>query len=86
MPAYNRLVRRLAGRGGSILIDVQRRFADRPELFVDECHFTPGGHGRMAALIERQLAGRGLLAGTATGPEARAPEPAVSPPGATSRR
>ena len=63
VPAYNRAVRRQVGRKGTLLIDLQRRFADRPELFVDECHFTTAGHAHAAVLIERQLAVRGLLAG-----------------------
>jgi lysophospholipase L1-like esterase len=80
VPAYNRIVRRLAGRGGSILIDVQRRFADRPELFVDECHFTPAGHQRMAELIERQLSHRGLLAAARLAGDAAEPTARVDPP------
>jgi lysophospholipase L1-like esterase len=79
VPAYNRIVRRLAGEQGAILIDVQRRFAGRPELFVDECHFTPDGQQQMAGLIERQLSRRGLLEGSATGPRGDDSSPAVTP-------
>ena len=80
VPVYNRMVRRLAGRQGSILIDVQRRFAGHPELFVDECHFTAEGHALMAEMIERQLARRGLLRKGPAGPEDLSSEPAVVSP------
>ena len=63
VPAYNRMARRQAGRRGAVLIDVQRRFAGHPELFVDECHFNPAGHERMAEILHAQLASRGLLSG-----------------------
>ncbi len=63
VPAYNRAVRRLARRRGAYLIDVQRRFAEHPELFVDECHFTAAGHDRMAGFVERQLTAMGSLGG-----------------------
>ena len=61
VPAYNRTVRRVAGRTRAKLVDVQRRFDRRRELFVDECHFNAAGHQRMAELLERQLAARDLL-------------------------
>ncbi len=61
VPAYNRAVRRLAADRGAPLIDVQQVFAGARRAFVDECHFTPHGHARMARLVAAQLARQGLL-------------------------
>lgn len=37
------------------MIDVQAAFADAEDDFIDECHFNPRGHARMAALVAEAL-------------------------------
>lgn len=61
VPRYNRALLAFGRRSGAAVIDVDGAFAGRPDVFVDECHFTPEGHGEMARLLHRSLIERGLL-------------------------
>jgi len=61
VPSYNDAVRELSAGIGATLIDVERAFEGRAELFVDECHFAPDGHQRMAELVRDELFAAGLL-------------------------
>jgi lysophospholipase L1-like esterase len=62
VPLYNDALRRVGQDEGQLVIDVQAVFeAHHPEHFVDECHFTPEGHQRMAELLYEQLDAAGYL-------------------------
>ncbi len=61
VPDYNQDLRRLGRESGILVIDVQGNFSQRPDLFVDECHFTPAGHRKMAALLHDALSRAGKL-------------------------
>lgn len=61
IPDYNQDLRRFAREAGVLVIDVQGNFSSRPDLFVDECHFTPAGHRKMAALLYDALSRAGDL-------------------------
>lgn len=56
VPDYNEALRRYASASGVKLIDVQTFFDGSVADFIDECHFNPAGHKRMADLVHRQLA------------------------------
>ncbi|MCP4656240.1 MAG: hypothetical protein GY856_12580 [bacterium] len=61
VPDYNQDLRRFGREAGIPAIDVQGNFSQRPDLFVDECHFTPAGHRKMAALLYDALSRAGKL-------------------------
>lgn len=63
VPRYNQVVRALGARTGALTIDVKRAFARHPELFSDQCHFTPAGYAEMANLVYEELSAAGLLPG-----------------------
>jgi lysophospholipase L1-like esterase len=57
VPRYNAALADWAASRDVPLIDVQQSFEQLPSaLFADECHFTPRGYQRMAALIYDRLA------------------------------
>ena len=60
MPVYNRALLKLAAARGALAVDVQAAFEGGEAEFVDECHFTPEGHGRMASLLADALLAAGL--------------------------
>jgi len=55
VPAYNDALRAYAARAGVAMVDVQRAFDGRGDLFADECHFTQDGAARMADLLYDHL-------------------------------
>jgi lysophospholipase L1-like esterase len=56
VPRYNEALREWAARQGVSLIDAQRHFVRQsPELFSDECHFTPRGYELMARFVRDRL-------------------------------
>lgn len=55
VPAYNRKLLEVAADSGAPAVDVQAAFAGRPDLFVDECHFTQDGHATLARLLASRL-------------------------------
>ncbi len=55
--ANNDLVREVAAATGAILVETSVLASD-PTLFLDDCHLTPPGHDRFAALVAAALAGR----------------------------
>lgn len=61
VPGYNRALQAFGRRSGAPVIDVDGAFAERPEAFADECHFTREAHTEMASFLYRSLAQRGLL-------------------------
>lgn len=63
VPIYNRDVLAFGEDKGAVTVDVAGAFAGRPELFGDECHFTPEGHAEMAIFLSEELAAAGLLPG-----------------------
>jgi lysophospholipase L1-like esterase len=61
VPVYNRALVRLGGRNHVPVLDVQGAFADSPDRFADECHFTLDGHAAMAAWLAAALHSAALL-------------------------
>lgn len=61
VPDYNQDLSRWGREAGVPEIDVQAAFSQRPDLFVDECHFTPAGHREMAVLLYETLSRAGKL-------------------------
>lgn len=55
VPAYNRKLLEVAAATGTPALDVEAAFANRPDLFSDECHFTQQGHARLAEILAGQL-------------------------------
>ncbi len=62
VPRYNRALLSLAKRRGVLAVDVQAAFEAATDDFEDQCHFSPAGQRRMAALVADALAAAGLLA------------------------
>jgi lysophospholipase L1-like esterase len=58
---YNRTLLAFGRRSGVPVIDVRAAFAERPDAFADESHFTPRAHGEMARLLLSRLTELGLL-------------------------
>lgn len=63
VPAYNRLLLELAREHGILAVDVQSAFENAERFFVDECHFDPAGHARMAELVSEALIEGGAIQG-----------------------
>ena len=62
VPRYNEALRALAKEASWPFVDVQRHFGELgPDFFVDEAHFSLGGHGRMALFLEEKLSDGGFL-------------------------
>jgi lysophospholipase L1-like esterase len=61
VPAYNGALRQFGAENGVPVLDVQAAFADRPERFADECHFTLDAHGVMASWLAGELRSARLL-------------------------
>jgi len=53
---YLEALRRVAETESIPVVSVDRAFADRPELFHDNCHYTAEGHRRIAELLLECLA------------------------------
>jgi len=60
-PAYGPATIEVARQHGALVIDVQKYFQDRRELFEDVTHFTEEGHRLMAELVAERI--RPLLPG-----------------------
>lgn len=56
VPQYNEALLTLAQRHGALAIDVQAAFEAATDDFEDQCHFSPAGQRRMAALVADALA------------------------------
>lgn len=54
-PAYNATTLEVGTQEGVPVIDVYEFFRERPELFIDESHFTEEGHHVMAGLVYEQI-------------------------------
>lgn len=61
VPAYNRALLRLGSHSNIPVLDVQGAFANSPEQFADESHFTLEGHAAMATWLAASLRAAGLL-------------------------
>ncbi len=62
VPRYNDELVRFAAERNAFVIDVQQVFEDQfPNDFIDESHFTPKGHQRMAELLVERLMSEGQL-------------------------
>jgi lysophospholipase L1-like esterase len=55
VPAYNRKLLEVAAATGTPALDVEAAFADRRDLFVDECHFTQQGHAMLAEMLASRV-------------------------------
>jgi lysophospholipase L1-like esterase len=56
VPKYNVALREWGRANNVPVLDVQRYFEQLPpEIFSDECHFTPAGYERMAKLVRDEL-------------------------------
>ena len=62
VPDYNDALRAYAAsHEGVLLLDVQKEFENRPGEFVDECHFSPQAHERMAVFVTSALTQSGWV-------------------------
>lgn len=50
---YQAIMREVAGKNNIPLVDA--RMGDRPDVFMDFCHFNEGGHGAVALMVEKVL-------------------------------
>jgi lysophospholipase L1-like esterase len=58
VPGYNEALRTWGRENNVTVLDAQQYFEKlSPDLFSDECHFTPQGYERMARLVREELIG-----------------------------
>lgn len=55
IPLYNQAVRELMKDDAKHLVDFEEYFRSRPELFIDESHFSPEGHREASDVLWRTL-------------------------------
>jgi lysophospholipase L1-like esterase len=56
VPKYNAALKEWGRANNVPVLDAQRYFEQLPpEIFSDECHFTPAGYERMAKLVRDEL-------------------------------
>lgn len=58
---YARAMREVAAEVGAPAVDIAKEFADRPDLFRDQCHYSAEGHRLIAEAVAARLAEAGLL-------------------------
>lgn len=61
VPEYTARTRAVAGELGVPLVDAQRHFDGRVDLFADESHLTRAGHAELATLVRDTLRHAGVL-------------------------
>ena len=61
VPEYNQALRQLMDGDEAHFVDFEEYFQDKPQLFIDECHFLPEGHRAAAELLLDHILEFGLL-------------------------
>lgn len=53
---YNQIIREVAAAEDVPLVEAAPWLAAHPEYYIDECHFNPAGHARVAAILAEKIA------------------------------